>query len=79
MKFKKTHTIDDMIHTANDEADGYFQVHYPGTDDVLGVQVKRDTRNHPHVTWLRKPAGTKQYVEVTRSAAAGVLDTWRAR
>lgn len=84
MKFNKTHTVDDMIRRARNEADGYFEVAFskgaPITStDVLSVTVVQPgdtapyTRSGRRVTWR---CGTSV---ISRSAAADRLEVWRTR
>lgn len=80
MKFKPSHSPEFMIESAQREHDGYFELSRPGSNntDVVAVQVKRDARNVPHVTWERRVPGNNGLpAEVTRAAVATTLDTWR--
>ena len=78
MKFKRSHTVDQMINSAMRESSGYFALYYPGSNEILAVQVQM-TRWGPKVVWLRKPELVGEFVTITRSAAIQILDVWRGR
>ena len=80
MKFKPSHSTTFMIEQAQREADGYFELSRPGSNntDAVSVQVRRDARNVPHVTWAHRVPGNKGLpAEVTRDAVATTLENWR--